>query len=57
METNVAGASSRMLRSSPAFCFTFVPGSSTLPFAERVIFATSSASVAMMPNPSTNLVD
>lgn len=40
---------SRMTRPVPDFCATFVPGSSTAPFAARVIPVTFSPSTARVP--------
>jgi hypothetical protein len=37
-------------RFSPAFCLTYVPGFSTIPFAEAALFLIDKSSVAIMLN-------
>ena len=54
MPRNPPGAPSRMLRFKPAFCLTFLPGFSTVPFAERVMLFTDNFSVASMDEVDTS---
>ena len=49
IERNIPGAVSKMDLFSPAFCRTFVPGTSSVPRADFVMFATANCSVARKP--------
>jgi hypothetical protein len=46
----------RMVRFSPAFCFTFLPGTSSVPAAEAVIELTARSSMAMSACSRTSCV-